>query len=190
MASVAISDRRSVRSSGFYNEKEEASLNFIQSNRVLKTALLACSFLYAGSAFAQPLDFDPTDPFAAMGSATEWRDLFMKDEAALPDDPFRNLTAGEWWRNSWGGQWRGAHAQGMTIFEFLDSIAGDAGRVSEVESPYPYQTAEEHWNAWLEAADGGTEHTRESLPNWSGDWQGGEQLLFNGGALVRDLWDA
>ena len=44
-------------------------MNFIQSNRVLKTALLACSFLYAGSAFAQPLDFDPTDPFASMGSA-------------------------------------------------------------------------------------------------------------------------
>lgn len=48
---------------------------------------------------------------------------------------------------------------------------------SELVSPYPYQTSEEHYGAWLEAANGGTQHTRETLPDWSGYWTGGRNWL-------------
>lgn len=157
---------------------------------VFAAALLAGTMLASPGAYAQPTDIDPTDPFASVASADEWRDLFLKQEDAQADDPFRNLTANQWWQRTWGGQWRDAYARGMSITEFLDSIAGSGGNGTHIRSPYPYETAEEHWNAWLEAADGGTGHTRETLPDWSGDWRGGEQVLFNGAALVRDLWDA
>ena len=37
-------------------------------------------------------------------------------------------------------------------------------------SPYEFETADEHYGAWLAAADGGTVHTWETLPDWSGLW--------------------
>jgi hypothetical protein len=43
--------------------------------------------------------------------------------------------------------------------------------VSRIVSPYPYKTAEEHYNALLAAArtaGGPTRHTRQTLPNWDG----------------------
>jgi hypothetical protein len=48
---------------------------------------------------------------------------------------------------------------------------------AELVSSYPYQTSEEHYAAWLEQANGGTQHTRQSLPDWSGYWGGGRNWL-------------
>lgn len=42
----------------------------------------------------------------------------------------------------------------------------------ELTSPYPFQTSEEHYQAWLEEADGGTQHSAATLPDWSGRWDG------------------
>ena len=43
--------------------------------------------------------------------------------------------------------------------------------IADIASPYPYQTAEEHYAALMGEAtsvEGPTVHTRESLPNWDG----------------------
>ncbi len=47
----------------------------------------------------------------------------------------------------------------------------------DTRSPYPYRTAEEHYEAWLEEANGGTAHTIETLPDWDGLWGGGGSWL-------------
>jgi len=150
-------------------------------------AVLLGSFMLASPASAQS-NIDPTDPFGGLASATEWRDMFRTEAQVDPNDPFHNLTPGQWFGESWRGQWAAAVAQGMTFEEFYNSLQGDAngGRSVEIRNPYPYTSAEEHWNAWLAAADGGTQHTRETLPDWSGDWSGGGGFP---GALVRELWN-
>jgi hypothetical protein len=40
-------------------------------------------------------------------------------------------------------------------------------------SPYPFKTAKEHYETWLREANGGTRHTRATIPDWSGKWEGG-----------------
>jgi hypothetical protein len=56
------------------------------------------------------------------------------------------------------------------------------GRVGALDlaSPYPYRTASEHYQAWLEKAAGGTKHTKNTIPDWRGRWAGGPAGL-NGG---------
>src|SRR5205085_9872821 len=39
-----------------------------------------------------------------------------------------------------------------------------------IKSPYPFTTSEEHYQAWLKKANGGTKHTMTTLPNWDGIW--------------------
>lgn len=150
-------------------------------------AVLLGSSMLALPSWAQS-DINPTDPFAGLTSATQWRDMFRAEAQVDPNDAFHNLTPGQWWGNTWNGQWMTAAAQGMTFEEFYDTIQGDAngGRSVDIGSPYPYGSAQEHWNAWRAAAGGGTRHTRETLPDWSGDWNGGAGLP---GALVRDYWE-
>jgi hypothetical protein len=56
--------------------------------------------------------------------------------------------------------------------------------VSKIVSPYPYKTAEEHYNALLaeaKKAGGPTIHTRQTLPNWDGHYRRldpGEQWVW------------
>ena len=132
--------------------------------------------------------FDPADPFAGLTSAGSWRASFETEGAVDPNDPFHNLTSGAWWRNTWNGEWMTAAANGVPFEEFYDSLQGTSGRSVLIRSAYPYTSAEEHWAAWLEAAGGGTRHTRATLPDWSGDWAGGTDLVLGGSALVRDVW--
>ena len=46
---------------------------------------------------------------------------------------------------------------------------GRAGALN-LASPYPFKTATEHYQAWLKEANGGTKHTKTSIPDWSGRW--------------------
>jgi hypothetical protein len=39
-----------------------------------------------------------------------------------------------------------------------------------IKSPYPFTSSDEHYQAWLKKANGGTKHTLASLPNWDGVW--------------------
>ena len=57
---------------------------------------------------------------------------------------------------------------------------GDRGSGADkysLTTPYPYQTAREHYDAWLERAAGGTTHTLETLPDWDGLWVAGPNWL-------------
>jgi len=47
----------------------------------------------------------------------------------------------------------------------------------DLHSPYPFRTSEEHYQAWLDAAGGGTTHTLDTLPDWNGRWGGDEAWL-------------
>ncbi len=60
--------------------------------------------------------------------------------------------------------------------------AEGTGRVSaaDLASPYPYTSAWEHYQAWLEEVDGGTQHTRETIPDWHGRFVGGGDRLTGG----------
>jgi hypothetical protein len=55
--------------------------------------------------------------------------------------------------------------------EALGSLPEQRERV--VPPPARYASAEAHYNALLEKANGGTQHTVASLPDWSGIWQSG-----------------
>ena len=55
--------------------------------------------------------------------------------------------------------------------EPLGSLPAMRERV--VPPPARYASAEEHYNALLKNANGGTKHTVTSLPDWSGIWQSG-----------------
>ncbi|WP_428103520.1 hypothetical protein [Candidatus Rariloculus sp.] len=152
-------------------------------------AVLVAGLLLSLVAWGQAeYDFDPADPFEGLASATEWRDMFRTDVKVDPNDPFHNLSPRDWWGNTWHGEWRSAAARGTTFEEFYAALQGDAngGRSVDIRSPYRYASAQAHWNAWLAAADGGAVHTRETLPDWSGDWSGGAGLPD---ALIREYWN-
>ena len=46
-------------------------------------------------------------------------------------------------------------------------------------SPYAFKTAKEQYDAWAAEAGGGTKHTNETIPDWSGNWEAGG--AFGGG---------
>jgi hypothetical protein len=48
---------------------------------------------------------------------------------------------------------------------------------TNLASPYPFRSAAEHYQAWLKEAKGGTKHTKDTLPDWSGVWDpvGGDE---------------
>ena len=51
---------------------------------------------------------------------------------------------------------------------------------ADLASPYPYDSASAHYQAWLDAAGGGTRHTWETLPDWRGRYFGGGDELIGG----------
>jgi hypothetical protein len=150
--------------------------------------LAAC--LGTAPAFGQPqnLDFDPLDPFANLFSAEEWTARFSTGAPEIdPNDRFRNMSSREWTDAGEGETW---NPNEMSNEEFLATLSGSGGTGVQIRSPYPYQSAEEHYNAWLQAAGGGTTHDRLSLPDWSGSWVGTTQGVLHQTALIRDVWEA
>jgi hypothetical protein len=130
---------------------------------------------------AQSVQFDPAHPFANVKSAEEWEKIFIPGRPNLvANDPYGNITSGEFWRNTWRGQGIGK----------LVDLKGSGGLGVVIRSPYPYKSAEEHYKAWLGAAGGGTKKTRATLPDWSGDWQGNADGVLHGGAKVSDVMAA
>jgi hypothetical protein len=150
-------------------------------------AILAVSLSAAVISSAQPQssDLDPTHPFAKIKTAAEWTDRFRGGKPEIDrNDRFSNLTSREW-ADAWTKR-----PQGLSDEAFLKSYSGTGGTGVMIKSPYPYKSAEEHFNAWLKAANGGTKPTRANLPDWSGDWQGQARGVLQFRALVRDVWDA
>jgi len=98
----------------------------------------------------------------------------FRQDRALWTDP-------AYYRNNTVGQLRG---MALNITPYSDSGqvgsarlygsegTGRAGAVN-LASPYPYTSAWAHYQARLKEAGGGTRHTRDTLPDWSGRWTGG-----------------
>lgn len=166
-------------------------------NNLSKCSIYLTSFFLGSIALnscAQPEEaapvINPVDPFAELSLADEWENMFRKAGELDPDDPFNNLTARQLWGRTWNGQWKTASSQGISFADFYNTIKGDSGDSYVIESPYPYTSAEEHWNAWMEAAGGGVQHTAESLPDWTGEWSGGDNPVMGGRAQLSDLHEA
>ena len=64
---------------------------------------------------------------------------------------------------------------GWLLLQVADLVAPAlAQRPVPVEPPpATFTSAEAHYDDLLEQADGGTQHSRETLPEWSGVWVGG-----------------
>ena len=60
--------------------------------------------------------------------------------------------------------------------------SGGTGQVGAMElaSPYPFASAAEQYAAWFEEADGGTQHTYMTMPDWRGRWGGGGDRIRGG----------
>jgi hypothetical protein len=98
-------------------------------------------------------------------------------------------TDPEYYRHNTVGQLRGmalnappdpngaAQQQGSRVY----GSAG-TGKVGALDlgTPYSFKTAVEHFDAWRTAARGGTRHTKATIPDWSGRWDGGAVGLGGG----------
>ncbi len=75
-----------------------------------------------------------------------------------------------------------------TVLEFwdmqVDNRYGETGTGAEdaldLASPHDYANAWEHYQALFAQADGGTQHTFETMPDWSGRFIGGADRLDGG----------
>ena len=56
------------------------------------------------------------------------------------------------------------------------------GRVGALNlaSPYPFTSAWDHYQAWLTNARGGTRHTKNTIPDWSGPGREGRSVSTAG----------
>jgi len=158
---------------------------------VLASLPLAAPRASAQSVGSPPVTLaaDPTDPFAVIRTGAEtpeaYQSRFRYVAAVDPEDPFHNWNGGLW-GSTWTGEWLAAYQRGVTFEEFWDSLQGSAGQSLVFESPYPYRSAEAHWQAWQAAAnDGAGPAAAPAAPvDWSGDWGGGGA----GNVLLRDYY--
>ena len=132
---------------------------------------------------------NPADPFAAIKAATEtpaqYQARYRYQALMDPGDPFHNWD-GSLWNQTWRGQWLAAHGKGRTFEQFWSSLQGMAGQSLILATPYPYKTAEEHWQSWRTAANGGRGPAKQAArpQDWSGQWEGGSA----GSVLLRDYY--
>jgi hypothetical protein len=94
-----------------------------------------------------------------------------------------------YYKNNTPGQLRGM-AIGIVPYEDRGQVGSSrvygsegTGRpgATNIASPYSYKTAIEHYTAWLRDANGGTKHTKTTIPDWSGRWEGGGGFGGGGG---------
>jgi hypothetical protein len=118
-------------------------------------------------------------PAAAQTTIFNTKDF--RQDRALWTDPayYRNNTVGQLRGMALNVTAQGDSGQEADARLYDSEGTGRAGAVN-LASPYPYKTAWEHYQAWLAEAHGGTKHTKETIPDWSGRWSGGGG--FGGGA--------
>ena len=128
----------------------------------------------AGAQTSQPTIFTTTD--------------FRQDKDRWTDPAY--------YRNNTPGQLRGMaiNVEGRRTGQELSArVYGSQGTgrpdAANFKSPYPHTNAWDHYQALLKQSNGGTKHTRVTLPDWSGHWSGGAQLAA-AGSCELDRGDA
>src|SRR5688572_7452412 len=128
-----------------------------------------------------------------MAPAGEARTIFntpdFKQDRALWTDPayYLNNTPGELRGMALDvPSYEGATGQPASAKFYGTPGTGKPAAEPLFKSPYPYTTAKEHFDALVAEADGGTKHTKETLPDWSGRWGGGGGI-GGGNALPSDI---
>ena len=124
--------------------------------RTASVAALLSGLLLSIAAAQQTTIFDTAD---------------FRQDRALWTDPgyYRNNTVGELRGMALNITPYGTGGQVGAARLYGSEGAGREGAVN-LASPYPFASAGEQYQAWLKAAGGGTTHTRETIPDWSGRW--------------------
>jgi hypothetical protein len=157
----------------------------------------------AAATVPAPTGIDPIHPFTGVTKGQQWIDKFRTGKKVItPGDPFGNMTVRQFDMSSFYGELIGrTNVTPANLYQVratdkegehppIRDLSGDTGGTGiMVRSPYPYKTAQEHYDAWLKAANGGTRKTRATLPDWSGDWLGGLRGPLSFGARIADLMD-
>ena len=124
--------------------------------RTASVAALLSGLLLSIAAAQQTTIFDTAD---------------FRQDRALWTDPgyYRNNTVGELRGMALNIIPYGTGGQVGAARLYGSEGTGREGAVN-LASPYPFANAWEQYQAWLKAAGGGTTHTRETIPDWSGRW--------------------
>ena len=107
------------------------------------------------------------------GTPTVAQDIFTTKDFRQDRE---HWTDPAYYRNNTTGELR-------RMAEDVDRYGSEGtGRVGALNlaSPYSYMSAWEHYQAWLDEAEGGTEHTKYTIPDWGGRWAGGRGVLGGG----------
>ena len=121
-----------------------------------------------------------TAPAAAQTTIFDTPDVRQDRERWTDPAYYRNNTVGQL-RGMAIGVDTGGRGGGQRATARLYGSEG-TGKIGALDlaSPYSYTTAWEHYEALLKAARGGTKHTKDTLPDWSGRWMGGAVGLGGG----------
>ena len=92
---------------------------------------------------------------------------------------YRNNTVGQLRGMAIGTEPGGGSTQQANSRVYGSEGTGKVGAL-DLSSPYSYKTAWEHYQALLKEARGGTKHTKDTIPDWSGRWMGGAVGLGGG----------
>jgi hypothetical protein len=118
-------------------------------------------------------------------AAEQARTLFntpdFRQDRALWTEPsyYRNNTTGQLSGMALDvPAYDGATGQPAAAREYGSVGTGRPG-ATNFASPYPFTSAKAHYDAWLREANGGTKHSKATIPDWSGEWTGGG--AFGGG---------
>jgi len=129
-------------------------------------ATLPLALVLTASAAAQTTIFTTTD--------------VSKDRDRWTDPAYyRNNTVGQLRGMAIGTEPGGGSTQQANSRVYGSEGTGKVGAL-DLSSPYPYMTASEHYQVLLKEARGGTKHTKETIPDWSGRWMGGAAGLGGG----------
>jgi hypothetical protein len=121
-----------------------------------------------------------TAPAAAQTTIFDTPDVRQDRERWTDPAYYRNNTVGQL-RGMAIGIDTGGRGGGQRATARLYGSEG-TGKVGALDlaSPYSYTSAWEHYEALLKAARGGTKHTKDTIPDWSGRWMGGAVGLGGG----------
>jgi hypothetical protein len=160
-----------------------------------------CLSLSAAPAWAQAAPgFDPAHPFAGVTAPEQWAKRFATGKPTFDrHDPWAGFTARDWNNQGFYGDHAG-HPDETPLSvigkkgpdrQINQASIPSGGKGIIIRSPYPYKTAQEHFDAWKAAAGGGTLSTQaKALPDWSGDWQGDIYGFLSRGAKISDTMAA